>query len=386
MNEVLEKLGIKRIVNASGTLTVLGGNRLVPEALKAMEEVSGKFVDMEELSRRAGEYVAKLIGVPGALITSGAYAGLVLSLSALYCNGDKGRMASLPLTGGCNANVVIQRQHTVGNPYWHALEVPGFTVRIAGKEDGTTDQDVREKIDKDTVAIVHFLFEPQPGEVNLDRVAEIAKETGVPLVVDAAADLPPLSNLSGVLKRGADMVIISGGKELGGPGNSGLILACSTRLLRNCELLGPFSYLDVAGQRRTFLGRGFKVSKETIVAVAAAVDSIIGRNEDAVMLEKEKLARIILDELKGFDPELDISIPSRREWERIRPAVYPILELKKSGMEPSDLANRLACGDPSVRVLASEKCIRINTQCLSSEDAAIVISSLKKALGTDTGN
>ncbi len=93
---MLDRLGVRRIVNASGTLTKLGGCRVSPNALQAMQEIAGEFVDMNELTEKAGSYVAKLAGAEDAMITSGAAAGIVLSVAASMTGDDTEKMVSLP--------------------------------------------------------------------------------------------------------------------------------------------------------------------------------------------------------------------------------------------------------------------------------------------------
>jgi Selenocysteine synthase [seryl-tRNASer selenium transferase] len=121
---ILERLGVRRIVNACGTLTVLGGNRVSPSVIEAMREVAESFVDMNELLIKSGEYVARLLNVPGALITSGAGAGLVLAVASAITGGDVEKMSRLPFTEGMRNEVVVQYPHTVGNPYVYFINIP----------------------------------------------------------------------------------------------------------------------------------------------------------------------------------------------------------------------------------------------------------------------
>ncbi|HLZ07457.1 MAG TPA: hypothetical protein VKT80_02640, partial [Chloroflexota bacterium] len=104
---VFARLGISPIINASGTVTVLGGTVMAPEILDAMREASRTYVNLPEAMRRAGEYLAERIGVPGAFISSGAAGGVASSVAAVLSGGVPERAWGLPDTGGRPNEIVV---------------------------------------------------------------------------------------------------------------------------------------------------------------------------------------------------------------------------------------------------------------------------------------
>jgi selA-related pyridoxal phosphate-dependent enzyme, putative len=287
---ILERLGVRRVINACGTLTVLGGNRVSPSVIEAMREVAESFVDMNELLIKSGEYVARLLNVPGALITSGAGAGLVLAVASAITGGDVEKMSRLPFTEGMRNEVVVQYPHTVGNPYVYFINIPGGKLKVVGSPGRVTEDDIKNAMSEKVAAVVHFQYEPQEGELPLSRVIEIAHDHGVPVIVDAAAELPPVTNLTRFIKMGADLVVFSGGKDIGAPNDTGLILVNNLKLLEACRLLGPFSYINVNGQVRVFIGRAMKISKEDIVAFVAALENYVKVNHEERLRVMNELA------------------------------------------------------------------------------------------------
>jgi len=123
---MLEELGVRRVVNATGVLTVLGGSVIDDEVFRAMEEVSKIYVDVPELQEKAGEYLSKLIGVEAAFVTAGAAAGLVLSMAACMTHGNQEKMALLPKTDGMKNEVIVQKLHR--NMYDYNLTLAGARI------------------------------------------------------------------------------------------------------------------------------------------------------------------------------------------------------------------------------------------------------------------
>src|SRR5208337_2042879 len=192
---LLKELGIKPVVNAAGTVTVLGGCLVHDEV----------FVDMNALHEKIGAFVAELVGSEAAYVTSGAAAGLVLSVGACMTNGDADLMHKLPCGAGIVKNeVIVQKLHR--NMYDHNLEVGGASIREIGSEEKTSADDLRKAISQRTAAVVYFAYDPQNGVLPLSEVIALSHERGIPVIVDAAAELPPVENLTKYLKMGADIV------------------------------------------------------------------------------------------------------------------------------------------------------------------------------------
>ena len=265
---MLEELGIKGVINATGSLTVLGGSVLDDEVLGAIREASKVYLDMPNLHEKVGIFVAGLTGAEDAYVTCGGAAGLALAAGACITRGDTGAMSMLPRTAGMRNQIIIQRQHR--NQYDNALEIAGASLVEVGTAEGCRAEDLRCAMTDETCAVVYFAYDPQPGVLPLGEVIQAAGERQIPVIVDAAAELPPPNNLRKYLRMGADLVIFSGGKDIGAPNDTGVILG-RRDLVRTCRRLGPHSYEMVGPRTRTYLGRPMKTSKEDILAFAVAL-------------------------------------------------------------------------------------------------------------------
>jgi len=288
---LLEELGVRKIINAAGTLTMLGGTTLSDEVLEAIQEASRVYVDMSVLHVKAGEFIARLVGAEAAYITSGAAAGLVLSVSACLTRLEESKMTMLPRLSG---KVLVQKAHR--NMYDYNLELSGAEIVEIGTEKGTSPEDLERAIGSDTAAVVYFVFDPQENILALDTVLEIAHRHQVPVIVDAAAELPPRDNLRKFIRMGADLVLFSGGKDIGAPNDTGVILGRKD-LVKLCMRLGPHSYEKTDSGMRIYIGRPMKVSKEDILGLVSALKLYFQLDEDEKMRRWERKVDFLVSEL-----------------------------------------------------------------------------------------
>jgi len=268
-----ESLGVEPIINAIGTFTRLGGSLMPAEVVEAMRRASLRFVCMEELQHAAGRAIAGMTGAESAYVTSGAQAGLVLSVAACITGLDAARMDRLPDASGLRREVVMDRRHR--NHYDHAVEAAGGVIVEA--------EDVAEAINGRTVAVLHLPWDED--RFPLAEVVRVAHGHGVPVIVDAAGRCDEPGNLTRFTAAGADLVCWSGGKYIRGPQASGFV--CGRRALISAiawqhldmditprvwtaprELLDP---ADLAHVPRQGIGRGYKAGKEEIVGLVAAL-------------------------------------------------------------------------------------------------------------------
>jgi L-seryl-tRNA(Ser) seleniumtransferase len=205
---IYEELGVRIVINASGTLTRLGGSRMAPEVLAAMAEAAASFVAIDELQERAGETLAELTGAQAGYVVTGASAGLALGTAACVAGLDVAKMDRLPDTSGMKDEVVVQRGHR--NAYDHALRTAGIRFVEVGYlgypgAGGTQPWQLEAAITERTAAVACPDLET-PGTLPLPEVVAIAHARGVPVIVDAAASLPPRANLRRFIAEGADLV------------------------------------------------------------------------------------------------------------------------------------------------------------------------------------
>jgi uncharacterized pyridoxal phosphate-dependent enzyme len=377
MRGILRELGVKPVINAAGTLTVLGGITIDPEVWEAMEEASQVFVDMEELHLKAGRAVAQFTGAEDGYITSGAFAALVLAVAACITRGDYERVVRLPDTAGMAREVVVQKPHR--NFYDYSVQVAGGRIVEAGTSDRVTLRDIEAALSDQTACILYFVFDPQPGVVPLREVVELAHRHQLPVIADAAAETPPPENLRRLVEEGADLVVFSAGKDIGAPNDTGIIFGRAqwVRLVRD---LGPQHYAQEGPSLRVFLGRGYKVSKEDIVGVVAALKRYLQLDHQARLKRfEERVDRMVeaLNRVKGIE--------ARKAWVGLghpRPVSIPRVEVEliDIGMGPKEVVDRLYQGEPRIRIYTANGRLYISPQCLREEEDRIVIQRLIEVL------
>lgn len=257
--DIFKELGIKTYINAHDTNTIYGGSRISENVLRSMMEISRKFVDIYELQSVLGEKIAQLTHNEAAYITNGASGGLLLSTAVCLSKGDTYKFMRLPDTKGSDEVIIFNCQH---NAYDKAISAAGAKVVIVGDADETLEVELKGAINDNTAAIFYFInIQYDHAAISLSEVIKIAHEHGIPVVVDAAAQLPPVENLWTITGMGADLVIFSGGKTLCGPQDSGLILG-RRDLINDCIRFGAPAH---------GICRSSKVSREAMVGLYVAL-------------------------------------------------------------------------------------------------------------------
>src|SRR5262252_1015768 len=239
--DVYGRLGIAPIINASGTVTVLGGTVMPPEVLAAMNAAARSYIELPLLLERSGRYLAERIGVPGAFISSGAAGGIAVATAAVLSGGEQERVWDLPRTNGRPNEIVVLKS---GRPnYMHqAAEMVGGKLVEVGTPEAATVDDFAAAIGPQTAAVLYVyvyveatLAAAGSRAATLPAVAAAAHAKGVPVIVDAAAELPPREKLTRFHREGGDLVIFSGGKGIYGPQATGLVVG-RANLIAACRL------------------------------------------------------------------------------------------------------------------------------------------------------
>jgi uncharacterized pyridoxal phosphate-dependent enzyme len=330
--DVYKELGVRPLINAAGTYTALSASLLPPEVRDAVEAASHQYVAISELQQAAGRRIASLIGCEGALITCGAASALTVATAACVAGKDPEKIRRLPDTTGMKNEVLLQKTHRVG--YDHAIRAVG--VRLVEVE-------TREELERaagDRTAMLFFLNYSDPaGKIKREEFVQIGKKLGVPTLIDAAADLPPVENLSRFTKMGFDLVAFSGGKGLRGPQCSGLLLG--RRDLIEAGTLNTSPNGDT-------ISRTNKVGKEEIVGLWAAVELYMKQDHQAIWRDWEKRCKTIGDlagAVKGvktetFVPEIANACPHLRvTW-----------DYAASGLKPADVMKQMREGEPRIEL------------------------------------
>lgn len=369
----LAELGLRPVINGVGTVTVLGGSLFSEEVLEAVREASRVFLDMEELHLRAGRYVAELLGVEDAYVTSGAGAGIVLAVAACMALKCPEVVETLPKTGGRSFKVLAQRGQR--NMYDYLVGIAGAElVEVEGRPES-----LEKAIDENVCAVMYFAADMAPDILPLEAVVEIAHGRGVPVVVDAAAELPPPENLVKFYRLGADAVLFSAGKDMGAPNDTGLIVG-RRRLVELCRRLGPHSYEKRGGRVRVFIGRPMKTSKEDILAVLAALRIYLSIDEEARLRTWEAKVDYMISELRGAGLE-SVGKIYPRGFEHPRPPCIPRVEVRLSSPEEAEeVLKSLREGDPPIYLYSIHERIYINPQCLRDGEERVVAEKLAEML------
>lgn len=281
---IYESLGLKHIINATGTVTNLGGSIMPPEVVAAWTEASRHFVNLGELQNRVGERIAKAIGVEAALVTTGAAGALLLGTAAIVTRGDRKKVLRLPDTAGMRNEVILQRAHH--SCYDHQLTAVG--VRLIDVE---TSADVKRAVNDRTALMFFMNKDDASGRIRRAEWVALAREHRVPTLLDAAADVPPAERLSEYNRLGFDLVAFSGGKAMRGPNDTGL-------------LLGRKELIDAAKLNTNpncpSIGRGLKVSKEDVIAAMVSVERFVRLDPKAEIREWERRIRVIETAVAGI--------------------------------------------------------------------------------------
>ena len=290
-----DKLKIKEVINAIGTVTFLGGNRISPEVLSSIEEVSKVFVNMKQLIDDAGCNIAKSMGVESAYITNGAAAAIVLSVASCIVKSKPGLKYKLPELGRDEKFVLTFKNQI--SEFKYLIKLTGAKIKEIGTAKDTSELSFKKALKKfadKTVAIVYFAFEPLRESLKIEDVVSITHSFGIPVIVDAAAEVPPIYNFKRYLEAGADIVILSGGKAIGSFSDTGLMLG-KKEIIEIAKEIGPHSE-EISNSRNTiFIGRTMKVSKEDIVATTVAVDKFLKLNESEFMNDMNTKCKEIID-------------------------------------------------------------------------------------------
>ena len=360
-------LDLPRIINAAGTLTSFGGCRVRPEAAVAMAEASGNFVDMELLLKKSGERIASLLGVEAALIKAGASPGIIQSIAACIAGTNPNTRNLLPSRPPARSEVIVMRCHR--NPYDNAVPTAGATFIEIGDCIRTHPWELEAAITERTAAVFFTLqAELLNASLSLDEVIRIAHSKAIPVVVDAAAELPPKSNLWAIRQKGADLVIFSGGKEIAGPQSSGLVLG-SLQLVDAARYNGAPNY---------GVGRPAKASKENVFGFLAALEAYLAEDEKTRMDKMSAKCAFWLkkfSELEGIE-----ATPYTATQPGMNPICIPKVLVKKPGVDVASYVMALKSGSPSVLVDSWRDGFVLSPQTLLDGEEMEVFSAMRAVL------
>lgn len=367
---VYERLGVRPIINARGTNTRLGGAQMEQAAIEAMAEAAQEAVPLEELQAAASNIIAKITGAEAGYVTSGASAALTLGMAACLTGLDVARMNRLPHTTGMPNEVLMARHQVSG--YSHAISAAGAKIVEVGMPNDTTPPmevhiteawEFEASITENTVAIAYAAR--RGGHPPLEEVIDIGKRYHLPVLIDAAAQVPPVENLRKFIAMGVDLVAFSGGKGIRGPQASGIL--CGRRdliaaaAMQNLDMAAiafdtwnpPPSFIPkekLRGVPQHGIGRSMKVTKEAIVGLLTALHLYTEEKVSRDLKQSRAFLEQIAQPLKGVSGV-------EMEWTEYISGGEPMLVVKldevKLGRSAAEVSQGLQDGAPAIYVRES---------------------------------
>lgn len=337
---IYSDLGVTPIINAIGSVTLLGGSTPTPEVKQAMSQADIAYVPLEELQSKAGKAIARVANVPAAYVTSGAGSALTLATAAFMAGDDEQKIEQLPSTKGMKNEILIQNRHL----YWYdrCLELAGAKLVSFGTSQKTTPEDLIKAIGPNTAAIHYVAAEQSPDSfaLSLEQTIEVGHSRGVPVMVDAAAQIYPLDLVGKYVRMGADFECIAT-KYIGAPQSTGIALG-TEELIHKLSLQ---SFVSYEGRRIRGIGRPQKVDRQEIIGVVTAMNHWMAMDHELRLSKAEQQSKEILRPLQnipGVESEMLTKIVGHQPFgvslkidSRITGVtVHEIVEILKQGTPP----------------------------------------------------
>src|SRR5262245_7863135 len=369
-----------------------------PAVLDAFRAAAVESVPLDELQGAASQVIAVATGAEAGLVTAGAAAGLTLGAAAILAGLDLRRMEALPNCDGFPNEFVVAREQR--NGYDHAVRAAGARLVEVGFHEIVAGEGVRraETWEFDAAfgprtAGVLYVLDPR-SQPPLAEVVTAAHASGLPVLVDAAGELPPRSNLRAIVATGADLVAFSGGKAIRGLQSTGilcgrrdLIASAALQMLDmddHFELWDPPAHLidksKLSGMPRHGIGRGFKVAKEQIAALLTALELFQTGAYDADLPAMRRRLEQVAAALAGVPARYRLLVPVDGQSLPLLEIAVDESALKRPALE---VCRTLRRGDPPIHVghgALHEGKLMINPMHLTDEQTATVARRLREEL------
>lgn len=368
---VYTQLGVRPVINAAGSKTVLGGSRVSPEVQAVSAAANRHYVVMEELQRQSGAAVARLVHADKALVTPGCAAAMTLGVAGLMTRNDPARIAQLPDTTGLRDEIVIQKCQRYS--YDRALTLCGAKLVEVGDADGASVAEVKAALTDKTVAIHYLAVEHPRSSLPFETLRDLAHGQGAAILVDAASVVYPLDDMTFYNRAGADLVCY-GAKYFGGYNGTGVL--CGKADLVDAAVSHSFISFETR-QNRAF-GRPFKLDRQDIAGVVTALTQWFAMDHEERLADLERKGQILLHALRG-------AASIQAEWapsaNTINHAVRIRLDAEALGRSARAVEAELMAGEPAIAsvVAADDELILIVNQLYEGE-AEIVGQRLRAIL------
>jgi len=372
-----KELGVEPIINATGSVTALGGSIVAKEVQEGMDLANDVYIPMTQLEKKIGEQIANILNVPAAYITSGAGSALTLAAAAFMAGKDDDKIQQLPNTDGMPNKILIQKRQR----YWYdrCMEFSGGKLVEIGDENGTTANQLSDAIDSQTACVHYPVYEQEEKDKNilrLEEVIEIAHDKNKPVSVDAAGQIFPLENFGKYVRMGADFQCIAA-KYMGAPHSTGIALGTEDVI----DSISRHSFIGYESRRIRGIGRPHKIDRQEIIGVLFAVKRWMAMNhEERLSIEETKTLNIVnlLKNIKGIKVEIINNIIGHQPF-----GLFLDIDTSIYKTTNSEFVEILKNSSPSIwtRVPDGEKSIVIHVFGMNIEQSNIVGEAIKKELG-----
>jgi D-glucosaminate-6-phosphate ammonia-lyase len=365
---IFDRLGLERVINGRGWITVVGGSIMPAEVVSAMTDAVNTYVDLDELNLAAGREIARYTGAESGLVVAGAAAGLLLQAAACIAGDDPVLIDQLPDSTGLRNEVLLHEKHRTN--YDRCYRAAGAKLVIWGGDDRPAEEQLTEAMGQNTAALAYVFHPWNSCPISLEKAVSMAHDRDIPVIVDAAVTLPPATNLTRYIDQGADMVTYSGGKGLRGPQSTGIL--CGRGDLIEAARLNNSPFKGV--------GRSAKVCKEEIAGLLAALDLFVRTDHEAVWAEWRNRSSVItsaVEDITGLEVRIEDGDPNRQG-----PQAVVYFRNGWSGPDSDTIVARLAAREPSIRIGNGgyEDELFINPGTLEEGEEEIVARALREEL------
>ncbi len=376
------KLGVRRVINAWGSSTVLGGSASSREVVLAMEQANTGFVEMDELLRRSGDYVADVLGVEAAYVTAGAAGAIALGVAACMTGVDEEKIRRIPDTAGMKNEIVIQKAQRYR--YDRCFTMPGARLVEAGDASGCTKEQLAAAIGPRTAAVAYQVqYDRADSVLSVEDTAAVAHDHGTPVISDAAPHIYPLDYFRRNAQA-ADLVCFSA-KYFRAPQTIGII--CGRRDLIDAVRANGFTayHAKETGVVEAMTkfpagawGRTMKVDRQALAGGLAAFDSWFSMDHEDRILGYRAVMAAIQDALAGV-PHVKSEVLNVPNFWQVELNVY--LDSPALGKTAEQAAAELDAGDPRIWVaFFGDDRILIKTNTMTEEDGRILGDRLRAVL------
>lgn len=362
--DVIAELGVRTFINAAGTYTMLTASLMPDEVVEAMRAASKRYVNLVELQDAVGKRIAELLGCEAAMVTSGAAGALTVGTAACITGKDPDKIRRIPDLTGMKSEVIIQKSHRYG--YDHAVRAVG--IRMVEVE---TAAEFERAVNEKTAMALFFNDADPRGQIKIEQFVALCRKHGIPSFNDAAADVPPVENLSKYTKMGFDLVTFSGGKGICGPQSAGLLLG--RKDLIEAARLNTSPYSDS-------IARGMKVNKEEMVGMLVALELYLRKDHAAEAREWDRRVEIIAREAKKVKSvTTDVRLPPIANH---TPHLRILWDQTVVRITPPEVMKQLREGRPSIEAcpMTNKEALVLTVWMMQKGDAEVVGRRVREIL------